>query len=64
MRINSEPVKELSRIETVMYRLAGIPKVGKYKVEPLRYRAKLEEIYSKLPKEDIETLIELKSFYL
>ena len=64
MRINSTPVKELSRIETVMYRLAGIPKVGKYKHEPLKYRAKLEEIYSKLSKEDVETLIELKSFYL
>ena len=64
MKINKDPLKELSRIETVIYRLAGVSKVGKYKKEPLRFRAKLDEIYSKLPEEDVETLIELKSFYL
>ena len=64
MRINTDPLKEISRIDTVMYRLAGISKVGKYKREPLRFRAELEKIYSKLPKEDVEKLIELKSFYL
>jgi len=51
----------LARIDTANFRKITKLKTGKIKKEPIKFQCKLIEIYNKLDKEDIITLINLKT---
>lgn len=55
-----ELITKLTLQDTMYYRNYGLAKTGAYKHEPVEFRSKLHEIYSKLDVEDIYKLLRLK----
>jgi len=54
-------IHELTLLDVSLYRKSGLSDAdNKYKKEPLHFRSKLFDIYSKLNIEDIEQIINLK----
>jgi len=53
-------INKLTLIDTSLYRKATLFDDGICKKEPLGFRSKLFDIYSKLSNEDIEIILKLK----
>jgi len=54
-------INKLTLLDTSEYRNRGLRETGKYKHEPVMFRAKLVKIYEKLSEEDLKILLELKT---
>lgn len=53
-------INELIRFDIQCYRKNGLIKTGKYKHEPSKFYLRLSAIYSKLSKEDINELLNIR----
>jgi hypothetical protein len=54
-------IHKLTLLDTAMYRAMGLnDSPQKYRKEPIQFRRKLYEIYSKLELQDLEELLKIK----
>tara|TARA_R110002020_G_scaffold6904_1_gene29287 strand:+ start:484 stop:675 length:192 start_codon:yes stop_codon:yes gene_type:complete len=60
-RTKDSLVNELSRLDVSCFRKNGLIETGKYKHEPPKFRIRLNEVYNKLAKEDIQKLINIRN---
>ncbi len=61
IRTKDSLVNELSRLDASCFRKNGLIKNEKYRHEPPQFRIRLNEVYNKLAKEDIEKLINIRN---